>query len=145
MICIDKAQSYRRFIREINYRYDPHFDCIRHVDKKWLNNRIESDHAAMKRFLGYRQSFRSLRKVKVVLICIEICPVAAFLPAESAHSTKSTSPSLGSFDTIAAQTANSWRRRPYRSLHGFRTNTTQDKTVIRKTVPSAAIGPFTIL
>jgi transposase-like protein len=79
MICIDKAQSYRRFIREINYRYDPHFDCIRHVDKKWLNNRIESNHAAMKRFLGYRQSFRSLRKVKVVLICIEICPVAAFL------------------------------------------------------------------
>ena len=51
-IVTDKAQSYRRVIREINHRYDPHFDSIRHIDKKWRNNRIESDHAAMKRLLG---------------------------------------------------------------------------------------------
>ena len=70
-IVTDKAQAYRRVIREINHRYDPHFDSIRHIDKKWLNNRIESDHAAMKRLLGYRQSFRSLRSAKATLSGIE--------------------------------------------------------------------------
>jgi IS6 family transposase len=70
-ICTDKAQAYARVIREINHRYDPHFDSIRHVDRKWRNNRIESDHAAMKRLQGYRQSFRSLRTAKATLSGIE--------------------------------------------------------------------------
>ncbi|MGD9865851.1 MAG: IS6 family transposase [Pseudodonghicola sp.] len=70
-ICTDKDQTYRRVIREINYRYDPHFDGIRHIDRKWRNNRIESDHAAMKRLLGYQQSFRSLRTAKATLSGIE--------------------------------------------------------------------------
>lgn len=70
-IVTDRAQSYRRVISEINQRYDPHFDGIRHIDKKWRNNRIESDHAAMKRLLGYRQSFRSLRSAKATLSGIE--------------------------------------------------------------------------
>nr|WP_245709815.1 transposase [Ruegeria halocynthiae] len=70
-IVTDKAQSYRRVIREINQNYDPHFDSIRHIDKKWRNNHIESDHAAMKRLLGYRQSFRSLRSAKATLSGIE--------------------------------------------------------------------------
>ena len=70
-IVTDKAQSYRRVIREINHRYDPHFDSIRHIDQKWQNNLIESDHAAMKRLLGYRQSFRSLRSAKATLSGIE--------------------------------------------------------------------------
>ncbi|WP_156121741.1 DDE-type integrase/transposase/recombinase, partial [Halocynthiibacter namhaensis] len=39
--------------------------------KKWRNNRIESDHAALKRLLGYRQSFRSLRTAKATLQGIE--------------------------------------------------------------------------
>lgn len=58
-------------IGEINHRYAPHFDSIRHIDKKWRNNLIESDHAAMKRLLGYRQSFRSLRSAKATLSGIE--------------------------------------------------------------------------
>ncbi|WP_127115195.1 IS6 family transposase [Shimia sediminis] len=66
-IVTDKAQTYRRVIREINFRYVPHFDSIRHTDRKWRNNLIESDHAAMKRLLGYRQSFRSLRTAKATL------------------------------------------------------------------------------
>nr|WP_227269830.1 IS6 family transposase [Roseobacter sp. H9] len=70
-IVTDKAHSYRRVIREINHRYDPHFDSIRHIDRKWRNNLIESDHAAMKRLLGYRQSFRSLRTAKATLSGIE--------------------------------------------------------------------------
>jgi IS6 family transposase len=67
----DKALSYRRFIREINHRFDLHFDSIRHIDRKWRNNLIESDHEAMKRLLGYRQSFRSLRSAKATLTGIE--------------------------------------------------------------------------
>ena len=70
-IVTDEAQSYQRVIREINHRYDVHFDSIRHIDQKWRNNRIESDHAAMKRLLGYRQSFRSLRSAKATLSGIE--------------------------------------------------------------------------
>ena len=70
-ICTDKALAYRRVIREINHRYDPHFDSIRHIDQKWRNNRIESDHAAMKRLLGYRQSFRSLQTAKATLSGLE--------------------------------------------------------------------------
>ena len=70
-ILTDKAHSYRRVIREINHRYDPHFESIRHIDRKWRNTRIESDHAAMKRLLGYRQSFRSLRTAKATLSGIE--------------------------------------------------------------------------
>lgn len=70
-IVTDKAQAYRRVIREIDHRYDPHFDSIRHIDRKWRNNLIESDHAAVKRLLGYRQSFRSLRSAKATLSGIE--------------------------------------------------------------------------
>jgi len=70
-IVTDKAPAYRRVIREINRRYDPHFDSIRHIDRKWRNNLIESDHAAVKRLLGYRQSFRSLQSAKATLSGIE--------------------------------------------------------------------------
>nr|WP_279285305.1 DDE-type integrase/transposase/recombinase [Litoreibacter roseus] len=70
-ICTDKAPTYRRVIREINHRYDPHFESITHIDKKWKNNRIESDHAALKRLLGYRQSFRSVSSAKATLCGIE--------------------------------------------------------------------------
>lgn len=33
-IVTDKTPAYRRVIREINHRYDPHFDSIRHIDRK---------------------------------------------------------------------------------------------------------------
>ena len=66
-ICTDKAPSNRKAIQDINHRYDPHFDYITHIDEKYRNNRVESDHAALKRLLGYRQSFRSLRSAKATL------------------------------------------------------------------------------
>jgi IS6 family transposase len=66
-ICTDKAPTYRKVIRETNHRYDPHFDYFTHVDRKYLKNRVESDHAALKRLLGYRQSFRSLIYAKATL------------------------------------------------------------------------------
>lgn len=70
-ICTDKAHDYRSVVREINHRYGPHFDSIRHFYRKWRNNLIESDHAAMKRLLGYRQSFRSLQTAKATLTGFE--------------------------------------------------------------------------
>ncbi|MEL7388139.1 MAG: DDE-type integrase/transposase/recombinase [Pseudomonadota bacterium] len=70
-IYADKAQAYARAILETNRRYDPHFDRIRHIDRKWPNKRIESDHAAMKRSLGQRQRCRSLRTAKATLSGIE--------------------------------------------------------------------------
>ena len=70
-ITTDKAPTYPKVIHDINRRYDPHFDGIKHVDKKWRNNRTESDHAALKRLFGFRQSFRSLRTAKATLQSIE--------------------------------------------------------------------------
>jgi len=66
-ICTDKAPTYRKVIKDINHQYDPHFDYITHIDKKYRNNRFKSDHAALKRLLGYRQSFRSLSAAKATL------------------------------------------------------------------------------
>ncbi|WP_299960928.1 IS6 family transposase [uncultured Roseobacter sp.] len=67
----DNVHSYLRVIRKINHRYDPDFDNIKHIDRKWRNSLIESDHAAMKRLLGYRHSFRSLGSAKATLSGIE--------------------------------------------------------------------------
>ncbi|MEP5729890.1 MAG: DDE-type integrase/transposase/recombinase [Sulfitobacter sp.] len=33
-IVTNKAPTYRRVIRDINHRYDPHFESIRHIDRK---------------------------------------------------------------------------------------------------------------
>ena len=70
-ICTDKAPAYRKVIQDLNHRYDPHFDSITHIDRKWRNNKIESDHAALKRLVGTRQFFRSLRAAKATITAIE--------------------------------------------------------------------------
>ena len=64
-ICTDKVPTYPKVIRDINYRQDPHFDYIAHIDKKYRGNGVESDHVALTRLLGYWQSFRSLRSAKM--------------------------------------------------------------------------------
>ena len=83
--CTDKAHEYRKVVQDLNHRYDPHFDSILHIDRKWRSssvrkrssgpfsakNRIESDHAALKRLLGTRQSFRSLRSAKATILAVE--------------------------------------------------------------------------
>ncbi|PVA09831.1 hypothetical protein DC366_11995 [Pelagivirga sediminicola] len=56
---------------EINHRHDPYFDSIRHIDRKWRNNLIESDHVALKMLLRYCQGFRSLRSANATLWGIE--------------------------------------------------------------------------
>lgn len=63
MIFTDKAPTYAKVIREINQRRDPG-DAIIHIDKKWRNNRIESDHAALKRITDPGKGFHSLRTAK---------------------------------------------------------------------------------
>jgi transposase, IS6 family len=68
---MDKAPSYRKVIEDENRHYNPHFESITHIENTWRNNRIQSDHAVMKRLLGYRQSFRSLRSTKSTLSGIE--------------------------------------------------------------------------
>jgi len=70
-ICTNKAPKYRAVIREITNQYDPHFDYITYIDLKYLNKRVESDRAALKRSLGYRQSFRSWRSAKATLKGVE--------------------------------------------------------------------------
>ncbi len=74
IIVTDKGPTYRCVNREFNHLYDPHFDSIRHVDRKWRSNLVESDHAAMKRILGDHQSFRCMRSAKATLSGIENIP-----------------------------------------------------------------------
>ena len=69
-IFTDKAPTYAKVLREINLRRDPG-DAITHIDKKWRNNRIESDHAALKRIVSPGKGFQSLRSAKVALQGIE--------------------------------------------------------------------------
>ncbi|ASP23192.1 DDE domain protein (plasmid) [Antarctobacter heliothermus] len=49
-IVTDKAHSYAKAIEEMNFGNGPD-DRIRHIDRKHLNNRIEADHAALKKLL----------------------------------------------------------------------------------------------
>jgi transposase, IS6 family len=51
MIVTDKADAYIKVIQGLNQIHDPHFDSISYVDQKYQNNRIESNHAAFKRFI----------------------------------------------------------------------------------------------
>ena len=69
-IVTDKAHSYKRVIDEMNKNELPG-EGIRHIDRKWRNNRIESDHAALKR-LAPRRGFKSLSSAKATLKGIEV-------------------------------------------------------------------------
>jgi transposase, IS6 family len=69
-IITDKAPTYVKVISQINDRLGP-ADAIRHVTRKHLNNRIESDHAALKRLLRPMRGFRDLASAKATLKGIE--------------------------------------------------------------------------
>lgn len=69
-IVTDKAHSYAKVIGEINGQLGSE-DVIRHVDRKYLNNRIESDHAALKQRLRTVRGFRTMAGAKAALAGIE--------------------------------------------------------------------------
>lgn len=69
-IVTDKAHSYAKVIGEINARLGPE-DVVRHVDRKYLNNRIESDHVALKQRLRPMRGFRTPAGAKAPLAGIE--------------------------------------------------------------------------
>ncbi len=66
----DKAHSYAKVIDEINDRLGPEH-TIRHVDNKYLNNRIESDLAAIKQRLRPMRGFQTMAGAKAALSGIE--------------------------------------------------------------------------
>ncbi|MFN6006296.1 MAG: DDE-type integrase/transposase/recombinase [Paracoccaceae bacterium] len=65
-IITDDAPTYAKVISEINERLGPE-DAIRHVTRTHLNNRIESDHAALKRLLRPTRGFRDPSSAKATL------------------------------------------------------------------------------
>ena len=69
-IITDKAATYAKVIDEISERLWPE-DAIRHVTGKHLNNRIESDHAALMRLLRPMRGFRDLSSAKATFKGIE--------------------------------------------------------------------------
>lgn len=69
-IVTDKVHSYAKVNGEMNAQLGPE-DAIRHVDRKYLNNRIESDHAALKQRLRPMRGFQTLAGAKAALAGIE--------------------------------------------------------------------------
>lgn len=69
-ITTDKAWNYKKIVTEKNVNCDPP-DQIRHIDRKYLSNRIESDHAALKKVITPMRGFRSLKAAKATLNGIE--------------------------------------------------------------------------
>ncbi|WP_043920290.1 IS6 family transposase [Jannaschia aquimarina] len=69
-IITDKAHSYAKIIGEWNVRSGP-TDAIRHVTRKHLNNRIESDHAVLQHRLTPMRGLQSLRTAKATLKGVE--------------------------------------------------------------------------
>lgn len=69
-IVTDKAQNYRKIIGEMN-RFTIPDDEILHIDKKWRNNLVESDHAALKKLVTPMRGFKSLSAAKETLKGIE--------------------------------------------------------------------------
>lgn len=69
-IVTDKAHSYAKVIGEINARLGPE-GAIRHVDRKYLINRIESAHAALKQRLRPMHGFQTMAGAKAALAGIE--------------------------------------------------------------------------
>ena len=69
-IITDKAHSYAKVIGEINGQRGPE-NAIRHIDRKYLNNRIESDHAALKHRLRPMRGLQTLAGAKAALAGIE--------------------------------------------------------------------------
>ncbi len=55
-ITIDKAPIYDCVIGAMNAYSFPGEELV-YVDRKWRNNRIESDHAALKRIIDLRRGF----------------------------------------------------------------------------------------
>ena len=69
-IVTDKAPTYRRVIRRINRLRSPE-KAIVHIDRKWRNNVVESDHAALKRLTDPGKGFQSPRTAKATFKGIE--------------------------------------------------------------------------
>lgn len=64
-ITTDKAPTYGRVIDEMNVFF-PGEEFV-HVDRKWRNNRIKSDHAALKRITDPGRGFQPLKTAKAML------------------------------------------------------------------------------
>jgi len=69
-IITDKAHIYAKVIREMNFGNGSD-DTIIYVDRKYLNNRIEGDHGALKQLLRPKRGFRQLTAAKNTLKGIE--------------------------------------------------------------------------
>jgi IS6 family transposase len=69
-IVTDKAPTYARVIGDWNQRTFLD-DSILHVDRKWRNNIIESDHASLKSLTDPGKGFQSLRTANATLRGIE--------------------------------------------------------------------------
>lgn len=69
-IITDKAHSHPKVIGEINGQLEPE-NAIRRIDRKYLNIRIESDHAALKQRLRPMRGFQTLAGAKAAIAGIE--------------------------------------------------------------------------
>jgi len=65
-VTTDKTHSYARVIGEMNqFKYPD--EGILHINRKWENNRIESDHAALEKLIMPMRGLKSLSSAKAAL------------------------------------------------------------------------------
>jgi IS6 family transposase len=69
-ITTDKAHSYALVIGEMN-KFELPGEGILHINREWENNRIESDHSALKKLITPMRGFKSLSSAKATLRGIE--------------------------------------------------------------------------
>lgn len=65
------ADREAKVVSEMNEWSFPGEEIV-HIDRKWKNNRIESDHAALKKLITPMRGFKSLSAAKDTLKGIEI-------------------------------------------------------------------------
>lgn len=69
-IVTDKAPTYKAIIASMEDH--PYFNQpVEHISRKWRNNRIESDHAALKRITNSGKGFKTMKAAKATLLAVE--------------------------------------------------------------------------
>jgi|GEM_PF-2914438 len=69
-IVTDKAPTYPAIIKTMGDHAYSNLP-VEHINQKWCNNRIESDHAALKRITNPGKGFQSMRSAKATLQGVE--------------------------------------------------------------------------
>jgi hypothetical protein len=93
LISTDKTYSYDRVIGDMN-RFELPSEGILQINRKWGNNRIEGDRAALKELIILMCGFRSLTSAKATLHGIEAIRTIKRDTSKASHAASQAKPAL---------------------------------------------------